>query len=225
MGIQERKEREKEQRREAILDAAEDVFSRKGLQSSTMDEIAERAELSKPTLYLYFGSKEDLYQAVANRGLDILEQVFRSVTEKGLSALQTLVRLGEAQEAFFRKHRGVFRLFSLAQSTSYCGQISDEALKAHHAGIIRIKELAVGILQKGIAEGIVRPELDPAEVSVILWSSGHMLLQWLDTDMTVWNRAMGVDLTHTLRLSHRLLLEAILTDTGRRSLQLLSRTS
>ena len=57
MGIHERKEREKEHRRDEILNAAQKVFFEKGLQSATMDEIAEAAELSKGTLYLYYGSK------------------------------------------------------------------------------------------------------------------------------------------------------------------------
>ena len=37
---------------------------------ATMDEIAEAAELSKGTLYLYYSSKEDLYLAVMMRGMD-----------------------------------------------------------------------------------------------------------------------------------------------------------
>ncbi|MDL1893205.1 helix-turn-helix transcriptional regulator, partial [Sphingobacteriales bacterium CHB3] len=52
MGIIERKEREKEQRREEIVTAAEKIFFEKGLAIATMDEIAEAAELSKGTLYL-----------------------------------------------------------------------------------------------------------------------------------------------------------------------------
>lgn len=60
MGTHERKEREREHRREDILDAAQHVFFEKGLPTATMDEIAEIAELSKGTLYLYYKSKEDL---------------------------------------------------------------------------------------------------------------------------------------------------------------------
>ena len=71
MGIAERKEREKEYRKESILDAAQKVFFEKGLHLSTMDEIAETAELAKGTLYLYYHSKEDLYLAVLLRGLSI----------------------------------------------------------------------------------------------------------------------------------------------------------
>ena len=59
MGIAERKEREKLQRRKDIIDAAEKVFFYRGFESATMDEIAEKVELSKGTLYLYFKSKEE----------------------------------------------------------------------------------------------------------------------------------------------------------------------
>ena len=52
MGIAERREREREQRRNTILDAAETVFFSKGINLATMDEVAEEAELSKGTLYL-----------------------------------------------------------------------------------------------------------------------------------------------------------------------------
>ena len=72
MGIVERKEREKEHRREEIIDAAQRIFFQKGLSAATMDEIAEAAELSKGTLYLYYNSKEDLYLSVMLRGMDIL---------------------------------------------------------------------------------------------------------------------------------------------------------
>jgi hypothetical protein len=60
MGVAERKEREKQQRRNDIIDAAEKLFFAKGHDNTTVDDIAKEAELSKGTVYLYFSSKEDL---------------------------------------------------------------------------------------------------------------------------------------------------------------------
>jgi AcrR family transcriptional regulator len=53
MGIQERKEREKERRRQQIMVAAKRVFSNKGFSKATMEDIAQEAELSPGTLYLF----------------------------------------------------------------------------------------------------------------------------------------------------------------------------
>ena len=77
MGIAERKERERLRRREEIIDAAERVFFTKGIRDATMDDVAEEAELSKGTLYLYFKSKQELYLAINFRGLSLLSDMFR----------------------------------------------------------------------------------------------------------------------------------------------------
>jgi TetR/AcrR family transcriptional regulator, repressor of fatR-cypB operon len=55
-----RREREKAAHRKEIMDAAIKVFARRGLSSATLDEVAQEAEFSKGTIYLYFTSKEDL---------------------------------------------------------------------------------------------------------------------------------------------------------------------
>ena len=60
-----RKEKEKEQRRNIILDVAQQLFFSKKYDEITIEEIANKAQLAKGTLYLYFKSKEELYSAVA----------------------------------------------------------------------------------------------------------------------------------------------------------------
>lgn len=72
MGIQERKEREKERRRQQIMVAAKRVFSEKGFSKATMEDIAQEAELSPGTLYLYFKNKEELYASLSLRILQYL---------------------------------------------------------------------------------------------------------------------------------------------------------
>jgi len=61
MGIQERKYREKSQRRRVILDAALKVYEAEGYHATTMEKIAEVAELSRATLYLYFRTKDEIF--------------------------------------------------------------------------------------------------------------------------------------------------------------------
>lgn len=72
MGIQERKEREKERRRQQIMVAAKRVFIQKGFGKATMEDIAREAELSAGTLYLYFKNKNDLYASLTLRVLQYL---------------------------------------------------------------------------------------------------------------------------------------------------------
>ena len=87
MVIAERKEREKEQRRNDIIDAAESIFFSKGIENATMDEIAEEAELSKGTLYLYFKSKEGLLFAIDLRAMKILLTMFKETISQKKSTI------------------------------------------------------------------------------------------------------------------------------------------
>lgn len=68
MGISERKGREKKQRKEQILEAARNLFQERGFLNVTMGDIAETAELSIGTLYLYFKNKDDIYGGLACLG-------------------------------------------------------------------------------------------------------------------------------------------------------------
>lgn len=72
MGIQERKEREVERRRQQIIVAARRVFSSRGFSKATMEDIAGEAELSPGTIYLYFKNKDELYASLSLRILQYL---------------------------------------------------------------------------------------------------------------------------------------------------------
>jgi len=73
-----------------------------------MDEIAESAELSKGTLYLYYKSKEDLYIAVLLRGSEIMYEMFQKAIATDENPIRHLFNLGEAYFAYFQEQRKLF---------------------------------------------------------------------------------------------------------------------
>lgn len=86
MGIVERKEREKKLRKEQILEAARRSFQERGFLNVTMSDIAEAAELSIGTLYLYFKNKDDIYAGLACLGC----QKFDTLLDHALHRKQSL---------------------------------------------------------------------------------------------------------------------------------------
>ena len=74
----------KDERRQALLGAALDEFFEKGFAATRMDDIAKRARLSKGALYLYFDSKDALFQglveSLASPNLEIVEQITQEAT-------------------------------------------------------------------------------------------------------------------------------------------------
>jgi len=109
MTISERREREKERRRNEIINAAETLFFVKGFEAVTLDEIAEKAELSKGTLYLYFKNKMDIYFAIACRGLELMLGLFAEAVKGQSNGLQRVRAIGEAYHRFFSAHNDYFQ--------------------------------------------------------------------------------------------------------------------
>ena len=108
MGISERKEREKQQRRNDIIDTAEKLFFSNGFENTTMDQVAEDAELSKGTLYLYFKNKDDIFEAISARGANLLADMFFEALKKGNTGLEKTRAIGEAYRTFFQKHHDYY---------------------------------------------------------------------------------------------------------------------
>lgn len=73
-----RREKERLARRQLILDAACVVFAQRGFHSAKLEEVAERAEFGKATLYSYFDTKETLFQAVLE---DVFDNLLRRARE------------------------------------------------------------------------------------------------------------------------------------------------
>ncbi|HOB48112.1 MAG TPA: TetR/AcrR family transcriptional regulator [Mycobacterium sp.] len=86
------------ERREQLLAAASDVFVDRGYHAAGMDEIADRAGVSKPVLYQHFSSKLDLYLAVLQQHVDILVSSVRQALRTTTDNRQ---RLRAAVQAFF----------------------------------------------------------------------------------------------------------------------------
>ena len=65
-----RREREKLARQQDIVNAALELFAAKGFRDTTLDEIAQKAEFGKGTLYNYFASKEDIFHAIIDQAIN-----------------------------------------------------------------------------------------------------------------------------------------------------------
>jgi AcrR family transcriptional regulator len=93
-----------------ILDAAQRVFLKRGYQSASIDEIAEVAPASKPTIYAHFEGKEALFEAVVAHVLDGLTD-FEGFEAKGRTVQDKLADLGiEVVERFIDETVGITRV-------------------------------------------------------------------------------------------------------------------
>jgi AcrR family transcriptional regulator len=216
MGIPERKEREKEARKEEILDAAEKVFFEKGLLMATMDEIAGLAELGKSTLYLYYKSKEDLYLAVMMRGSERLYELFSASTSTGEPTLKLIKNLGDAYYEFFKAHRNYFRMYYFFENEEMHKQVSEEMKGKCYQNDRRIWDIVVGLIRKAVEEGLFRSDINPEQTAVILWSNSNGLMRQMDRMGTYWRDGMHVDLEDTLRKANSFVVQGMMTERAKK---------
>lgn len=177
MGIAERREREKEQRRNAIIDGAEKVFFAKGLANATMDEVAEAVELSKGTIYLYFKNKEDLYLAVIRRGLTILRDSFVEASNAHGKGIEKTEAIGRAFFEFYKTHPNHFQAMLYFESASLPYDAESGYAAECHALSNNALEISAEAVRKGIQDGTMRPDLDPMKTAMTLYGVSVGLLQ------------------------------------------------
>jgi AcrR family transcriptional regulator len=178
MGIQERKEREKERRRQQIIVAAKRVFSQKGLNKTTMEDIAKESELSPGTLYLYFKNKEELYASLSLRILQFLSiRVAQVIQDRKEGPSEKLDRLIEAMyEVYDFDPMVIINMFHL-QSSETLKNLSPELLT--EIKTLSKKALAhmAGIFKEGIQQGIFI-DRHPTALADIFWSLFSGVILW-----------------------------------------------
>lgn len=109
-----RRLRQQDLSRTSLLDAAEEIFGRKGFALATLKEIADLAGFAVGSVYLFFPSKEELFRAVwVRRGQEFMPGMAATVQPPAAaeSPLARLHRLVDYQVGFFRQHPAFGRLY------------------------------------------------------------------------------------------------------------------
>jgi TetR/AcrR family transcriptional regulator len=171
MTVAERKEREKLQRRNDIIDAAEKKFFEKGFDGVSMDEIARELELSKPTLYLYFKNKESLFLAVVLRGVVALRDRFRAAVERETTGMGKTRGYINQFFDYAEKSPEQYRVLMQARTRQFMSFIrSGEVENARDFGNISLEmiTLLIDAIQLGGEDGTMRRDIDPVETAIFL---------------------------------------------------------
>lgn len=190
MTIVDRREREKRQRQQDIINAAEKLFFSKGFDNVSMKDIAGEVELSKATLYLYFQNKESLFFAIVLRGTRILNSMIREAVKKSHKGIDKVMAYMNAYNDFTEQYHDYIQIYNYFQSGRF-NIASKKIIKKEkekrvknqqNSSIPYVSECAMEILklrkerfsilcesvQKGIDDETIRKDLDPVEVAVLL---------------------------------------------------------
>lgn len=162
---QSRRAREREQRTSDILDVALKHFVSKGYESASLDDMAAELELSKPALYRYFDSKEDLFNAARARGVAIMVTMVDEAVAAQPTGMGKIRAVGYAFCDFWRQHPDHYRMQAISRGivradreSKYFRQIMEYG---HH-----LLTLSCEAIDQGKREGTIRPEIDTLMTAV-----------------------------------------------------------
>ena len=193
MGTAERRERERERRRNDIVDAAQRVFFSKGLANATVEEVAQLAELSKGTIYLYFKGKDDLYLAVIHRGLSLLRERFETAFRSAGTGFEKIEAVGRAFFRFYHDQPDYFQGLLRFEAADVAGGGASECAADCAAESERVFEICARAVRKGIDDGSIRSGLEPMKTAMALYGVSVGLLQIVATKGEMIRRDYGLE--------------------------------
>jgi AcrR family transcriptional regulator len=173
-----RRDEEKEERRQAIIDAAEHVIAKVGWAATNFGEIAKRARLSRSLVYFYFPDRDDLFHAVCGRGLAMMEQRFAAAMAAHRMGLDQMMAIGEAYYRFSLDEPLYFAVLSDYQARDSDPETETENEAAAHAHGRACLGMVAQALANGLADGSIRKSIgDPRPTAVSVWAFTHGLIQ------------------------------------------------
>lgn len=172
MGITERREREREEVRRKILDAARDLFASQGYENVTMRKIAEAIEYSPTTIYGHFEDKDDLVEALCHEDFARLLAVFDG-QEPPADPVERIRLLGRGYALFAQQNPNHYRfMFMTPGKFDHSHDLSAPGQQAFKRLLAAVEEAS--------AQGRLRPA-DPVVLSQVLWASLHGAVSLLVT--------------------------------------------
>jgi AcrR family transcriptional regulator len=177
-----------------ILNKALELFSSKGYDATSVREICEAAEITKPTLYHFYGSKEGVYHALVEDALEEYKRRLVRQVEAPGSPRDRLKAVARDYFAFARERRELVRfLFALIHNPPSSAPVND--LPHFYQGVVG---LVSGVVDQGVAEGTLRPGPTDLRMLVFMGALGESLCGYLITGQPELTSALADQLVDTI---------------------------
>ena len=155
-------------REQQMLAVAGEVFAERGFHAASMDEIADRADISKPMLYAYFDSKDGLYSAYMTRVGDELLAAMDAMVHPELAPGQQVLESMTAFLGFVEDHREGWAILQRELAAGSSGASADVA-RVRAAIVKRMSALLSGELEPELADALAHGFVGAGEALATWW--------------------------------------------------------
>jgi AcrR family transcriptional regulator len=197
MGIEERREREKEERRELILQSAVQVYAEEGYHGTTMEKVAQKAELSRATLYLYFKTKEEIYVDAIVSCTDYFGDLMENIYDRRETIKDNLMReLWKGFQKYYGKDPVIFDLTLYFHQQEMLRRLPEELRLLLDRSGSRVHGLLSKLMEYGMSQGYFF-ECDPRTLAEVVWT-GFLGIIHLENSKKAMSRKNHLDITWDL---------------------------
>jgi AcrR family transcriptional regulator len=171
MGVKERREREKSETRDKILDAARELFVTEGYEGVSMRKVAEKIEYSPTAIYLHFADKNELFHELCREDFARLQQVMLSA-EMPADPIARLRQIGRSYIDFGVRYPNHYVFMFMSPHPQHEPDEEDREIMGNPE--VDAYAFLKWAVQEAIHAGCLREELQDAElISQTLWASVH----------------------------------------------------
>lgn len=170
---QTRWDRKKEQARTKIIDIAIDLFEKQGFDGTTMEQIAEEADVAKGTLYNYFSSKGAIIVAYVQRINRNYEPLWQKVIDENPNTRARLLAMLEIGLGWAGQNKDIYMMYTSSRLRDLSNKQMEPDKRSGLQGIFE------RIIRRGQAEGELRSDIPAEAMAALFYTNVFMVL-------TVW---------------------------------------
>lgn len=187
MYVMRRTKEEADQTKKALLEAALEIFSEKGYQATRLEDVAQAADLTRGAIYHHFGSKAGLYKALLDEAAAPGSEAMNRAIAEGGTFTEICTRIMVYQLSVIEENP---RTGAMMEVILFKTGPNEELAEINHKRGEENEALIQGIagyMAQGIAQGEVRPELDPFTIARAFIAYQHGLASLWLSDRTAFS--------------------------------------
>ena len=200
-----RKERLIELHTTCVLEVAEELFEKKGFDAVSMDEVAFNTGISKSTVYVYFKSKQIIWDSIVCKYMELLLEDAKKAAEGQGSFEERYYRLCFDIADKFEKHP----MFYKATLSKISMDMEQEIYKKVYEIGEKTNEAIADFIRSGIEEGVVRKDIDIYPAVIMMWSSISGIISMANDKEEYLNVRFNMTKNDYLKKAFKMLLEGV----------------
>jgi AcrR family transcriptional regulator len=184
----------KDTKEKIFLNAAR-LFAEKGYNGVSMREISERSQVSKPTIYYYFGSKEGIYRTLLDEGIKHCTQHFKEIQGMHVPVREKLVLIVDALFEDATRYPDFIKFYL----NQFMASEKLDFMHDYHAEAMDNALTVIDVIKEGVAKGELAPETDPALIAdVLVGAITHLIWHQMMTRKRILTPMLSKQIVHLI---------------------------